>query len=172
MRKYKMTKTYHQDEKEVLITGLINILLGIVFIVFRSTIFSWIGLVLGIIMIVYGIIDLVRYHDKHLLSNIFIIVCGVLFATTGFFSNVIISIIFILFGIYLIYNGAITLQVGLKLPNSKIKWLHLIHSLLTIVFGVLMIISGFKVADIIFIMLGVFAVLNGCSILLNKKSMI
>lgn len=160
MKKYKLTKVINQNDTNNFIYGIFCVLLGIVCIIFQERIFDYIGIILGVFLIVSGIVGLLKKNNT--IYNLIMIIVGVIFSFTGFFKDLII-IIMIVAGIYLIYTSIITFIAANELsknePQSKI--LIIISAITRFILGVLLIVAGSSVINVAFILVGIIAIING-----------
>lgn len=133
------------------ITGLVYIVLGILFMIFRSNVLSWIMTIIGVLFLVRAVISLM---DTDYTSAIVYGVLGLLAILGGWLF---LTVILIIFGVVMIFSGAVAIYSNLKSKNYK----GLIAPIITLVVGILLITSGFTVVDWFFIVFGVIFIADG-----------
>ena len=147
-------------------TNILNCVLyaviGILLLVFKSSSLNILFTVVGILFIALGVYDIIM---KSLVRGaieaaigIAILICGLTIAKW----------VLLIFGILLIVKGALDLIQNLH--KGLIAW---VMPIVTIVLGVLLVISNFKALDILFIIAGIIFLVNAVLALfgtsLNKR---
>lgn len=141
--------------------AILYILLGVLFVVFKSSMLNWLLTIAGIALIALGVFDIVR---KNLYTGIIEAIVGIVLIVGGW---VFVEIVLIVLGAALIVKGAVAL-VGLIQVHSK-NAMAIISQILTIVVGVLLIVSKWVMLDWFFIVLGVICIVDGFFALIQKN---
>lgn len=144
-----------------MIQAIAYLVIGILFCVFQSGMLGWLMTAVGVLLVVMGISDAL---SKDLVSAIIKIAVGILIALGGWLF---VGIVLLILGIVVIINGAKQLLSALKPKNKDIK--ELIIAIVTIVFGVMLVVSKWAMIDWLFIIIGVLIALEGLLMLLGKK---
>lgn len=147
-----------KDNKK-LILPIIYIICGVLFIIFRQQVVSWICSAFGAIIICIGIINLLdatKFLDQNvkslkITSSIITIIIG---ALVVIFAWVVTSIIIWVLAIYFIIYGATIIT---KSVAKEIKNIPLIYGILYLATGILLIFDN----KIVYIVLGSLLVLAG-----------
>lgn len=132
-----------QVKKISIASIIIAIALGLLFIIFPEQIITYFSLAIGISLILIGIAGIIGFFlDK---SSGFTLALGIISATVGIVVCVkyhaIISIIVILFGVFILASGIFNLFTAIKIIASSLifGWVTLVLSIITSVFGVIAI---------------------------------
>lgn len=125
-----------------LISSTINILLGILIIIFKGEVIRWGALVLGIIILCVGIVQLIfelkNNNSEQIFINIVFIIIGALIVVfAGAFATAIRIIVGIL---YIIYGALKLLRVFEMLPTF-LRTIVFIEALLYVVVGILLFLD-------------------------------
>ena len=166
---------------QTLISSITIFVLGLVFL-FNPTIATrTVEIITSIILIALGIGAIFNYFSKatlrifnyNLVYGIISIVLGVLIAVNPF---ALVNIITIAFGIWLVFSGLIKVNYGLNFKRiNEDSWLlTLVIGILTLVFGVIVIINPFinlYLTQVLGLFISIYAVLEFTeSILLKQRS--
>ena len=143
-----------------LLTALLYTLVGIMFIVFRSATLKWGLVAIGALTIVYGIIMIV---NKNLVSGIIYLIIGILLIISAFLF---LSYVLIALGALLVIQGIVYM---LKELRGKKRTLNIIVALVTIIIGILLIVSKFVFFDWFLIIIGIVLIVDGILMLLGVK---
>lgn len=139
--------------------ALLYILIGVLFIVFKSSMFNWLMTIVGVVFIALGVIDILH---KNLTNGIIEAVIGIVIILGGWLF---LEIVFIVFGALLIVKGATDLVKQFQGKRDVVK---IIIAILTIALGILLIVSKWVVLEWFFIVIGVAFILDGAFALLQK----
>ena len=147
-------------------TNILNCVLyaviGILLLVFKSSSLNILFTVVGILFIALGVYDIIM---KSLVRGAIEAAIGIAILICGW---TIAKWVLLIFGILLIVKGALDLIQNLH--KGLIAW---VMPIVTIVLGVLLVISNFKALDILFIIAGVIFLVNAVLALfgtsLNKR---
>ena len=136
----------NKDFIKKLILPISYIVMGILFCIFKSSVSEWICRVIGIIVTVYGTINLVqdiknKNFNLYLSSDIIMIGLGVL---TIVLSFVIVGVINILLGIVFIIYAVYKIGVGQMVRNFSYssQIISFIDGVLYLVIGILLIVNS------------------------------
>lgn len=150
-----MEKTFKFDS---LVTGVALIVTGILFATLQSAFVSVLMTVTGVLAIIYGALCMINRDFVRgavaVTAGVVVIVCGWLITQAAL---IIAGIAFLCYGVYIIVS---------KLPELKNrafseKALLMLKPAMWIILGVLLIAGGAKVLDVLFILIGVLAVIAG-----------
>ena len=140
------------NKKDAIVISLLSIVIGVLFIIYKGSILSYIMTALGIILIIVGAIHLSKDKDK--LYGVILLVFGILLIVSGW---AIVSIVLYVLAVLLILYGIIGL-LNVKKNNA----LSVIGPLLMIAAGVLFFLSKTKfIIDYFFIIEGVVLIVEG-----------
>jgi len=166
-----------QVKKISIASIIIGILLGVLFIIFPEQIIQYISLAIGISLILIGVAGIIGFFlDK---SSGFTLALGIVSAIVGIIVcikyHAIISLIVILFGVFMLASGIFNLLTSIKIIASSLVfgWVTFGLSIVTSVFGVIAITksSDLSIAIVRFIgaSLIVYAVLDIISFFQVRK---
>ncbi|MBE5737640.1 MAG: hypothetical protein E7348_04485 [Clostridiales bacterium] len=144
-----------------MIQAIAYLVIGILFCVFQSGMLGWLMTAVGVLLVVMGVSDAL---SKDYVSAIIKIAVGIVIALGGWLF---VEIVLLVLGIVVIINGAKQLLAALKSNKKDIK--ELVISIVTIVFGVMLVVSKWAMMDWLFIIIGVLIALEGVLMLLGKK---
>lgn len=140
--------------------ALLYIILGVLFIVFKSGMLNWLMTIAGIVFIALGIYDIIK---KNLNQGIIETVIGVVIIVGGW---VFVELVLIVFGAMLIIKGVMDLIAAFRTKSKNVS--RIICSIITLVVGILLILAKWVALDWFFIVLGVVFIIDGLFALLNK----
>ena len=140
-----------------LITALMFLLVGLVFLIFGGETISWALTIAGIIFIVFGIAETVK---KNTLAGIVSIIIGIVILILGW---KLVDIVMLVLGILIAVKGAIAL-----FSSKRKSTLDTVFAVLTIVAGIILAFAFGEAANIIIRVAGAILVLNGILELLGK----
>ena len=123
----------------------------------------------GIIMLLFGFIKMIGYFSKDLyrLAFQFDLASGILLMALGIImmlrSNVMISIICIILGIYVLADALLKVQVAIEAKAFGISkwWLILAVAILTGVVGFLLVLRPSESAQVLMVLLGLSLIAEG-----------
>lgn len=133
--------------------------IGILLLVLKSGSLNILMTVIGVIFIALGIIDIIQ--GGGLLKGIIEIVIGAVIITCGW---TIATWALLIFGVLLIIKGALDLIKNLGKGLSA-----MLAPIVTIVIGVLLVVSKFALIDVICIIAGVVFIINAVLTLFGKS---
>ena len=155
-----MAKNSKKLSTGTILAALLYIIIGAMFIVFRSSMLGWALTDAGILAIAYGIY---LSFNKQLVLGIIFAVVGVLLIVGGW---VFLNIILIVFGVLLVVYGVKGLIEALQKKKKAV--FPIVVSILTIVAGILFIVSKWALVDWMFIIIGAVLIIDGILALINK----
>ncbi len=140
------------------INVIIYIIVGILMCVFKARLLSWAMTAIGVILVISGIIQLVK---NNLNAGIITAALGVLIIFGGWLF---VDIILLILGVLLTVKGILDLlkSIEYKLISS------IIASSITMIIGVLLIISKWVLLDWFFIVVGIIFIIDGLLIALGQ----
>ena len=151
-----------------LISGLIMILVGILFIIFQGKVLSILFTIIGVLLIAYGIIDLINHKQT---SGLIKVLVGVLIIVFGW---VLVSVCLYIFGALLIIFGVLNLVqlFRQKAHGTKplITILLYLSPILDILCGIFLIINQIKAIDYAFIFFGIILIIDGMALALSSQA--
>lgn len=164
-----MAKAKSKSSKKIsnqsLITAIALIVIGVLFCAFRSSLISVLMTVVGIVLIALGVYDIVK---KRLWQGIIELVVGIVIIVCGWtiinLTLLILGLVFIAYGIYCLVN----VMPSFKREKGFNKFLVIIKPLLLIIFGILLVVAKWAMGDIICIIIGVVAIVDGILMLIGK----
>ncbi len=163
-----MKDFFKRIKADLLVSSVLCIVLGIVFIVWSEHIINAIGTFLAIILIVVGIVYLCGYLMNST-SNGLSAGLGVIVLIIGVWiliqPAIVISLIPIMLGVVLLIHGIRDLKTSFEARKYGYEaWgISLLLSVISIGFGVLCIVDAFAVLKIPFVLMGIALIYNGMS---------
>lgn len=139
--------------------ALLYILIGVLFIVFKNSILSWLMTIAGVVFIALGVLDILH---KNITLGVIEAVIGIVIILGGWLF---VEIVLIIFGALLIVKGTTDLIKQLQGRKNAVK---IIVAVLTVAVGILLIVSKWVALEWFFIVLGVMFIINGAFALLQK----
>ena len=140
--------------------ALLYIVLGVLFIVFKSGMLNWLMTIAGTVFIALGIFDIIK---KRLTQGIIEAVIGVVIILGGWLF---VEIVLLVFGALLIVKGVTDL---IKACQSKSKdFSKILCAVITAIVGILLVVAKWVTLDWFFIVLGAVFIIDGLFALFNK----
>ena len=148
---------------EKLVTAIVAIVLGIVFVADPNGSGDAVCKVAGVAMIVLAAAMLIRYFTsaqlfpENLIFSAVLLLLGIFFIAK---SGVVMTVLGLFFGIFLVIDGASKVRDGIDAAKAKMQgwWIWFILALLTIVLGVLVMFG-----ESVMTLLGVSLIVDGVS---------
>ncbi len=142
-------------------TGILYIVMGILMIVFRAGMIKWALIIGGALMIIYGIYSIVQ-KKASTRDGVIMAIGGLVCVIGGWWfleiALIVLGIVFIVKGFMdLIKNGFGKSGQGLIAP------------VVTIVVGVLLVVSRWALVDWLFIILGIVLIVDGILTLVGSR---
>ena len=151
------------------VISILFCVVGIVLIAAPGTSVVWLGRLLGIGMIIFGVIKLVGYFSKDLfrLAFQYDLAFGILLLALGIVTlarpNGAMSFLCVVFGIPELADGLFKIQISLDAKRFGIEkwWLVLALAALTCVIGLLLVIRPSEAARALMVLMGISLLLDG-----------
>lgn len=159
----EIKKFFTKLKWEKLVTAIVAIVLGIVFVADPNGSGDAVCKVAGVAMIVLAAAMLIRYFTSKQLFPENLIFSAVLLLLGIFFiakSGVVMTVLGLFFGIFLVIDGASKIRDGIDAAKAKIQgcWIWFLLALLTIVLGVLVMFG-----ESVMTLLGISLIVDGVS---------
>ena len=151
---------------EKMISAILTIILGILFIVLKEQVIGIGMTILGVLLIVAGVLDLIG--SKQTYSAVVKIVIGVLFIVFGW--TIVSAVLYILaalllvYGIYLFYDRIKTHMKGANLLSTIITY---VEPALFILIAFFLFFNQGGTIEWVFIVSGIFAIIEGALMFLD-----
>ncbi len=159
--KTKVKRIRSTEDKNLLISALVYIVLGAMLCIFRTQMLNWAMIVAGIIAIVIGVFAILK---GDLIYGIVTAAVGALIILGGWLF---VEIILLVLGVILVAKGILELLACFKF--TRISIIALFSAILTIVIGILLIVSKWEVTDTFLIVIGVVLIVDGVFMFFGKK---
>ena len=165
-------------KKDALLTDLIYMIIGLLFILIPAFISNFICYLIGLLVIILGIKPIHKYLnliEKTRLSKMIFIV-GILMIILGLFiivnPNLLASILPITIGLYLIIISFAKLSDSIEYKkNNYDKWYNfLISSILTLIIGLVILFNPFKTVTLAIRIVGFVLLIDGLFDIYNLYS--
>lgn len=143
-----------------MVYALLYVIVGILFIVFKSGMLNWLMTIIGVVFIALGVYDIIK---KKITNGIIEAAIGVVVIVGGW---VFVEIVLIVFGALLIVKGATDL---ISLFKGSKNVVSIIVAILTIALGVLLIVSKWVALDWMFIVIGIVFIVEGAFSLFSER---
>lgn len=156
-------------KKDALLTDLIYMVIGILFILIPGFISDFICYLIGLLIIILGINPIRRYFkliDKTRSAKI-VFILGILMILLGLFivlnPSMLASILPITIGAYLIIIALAKLSDAIEYKSSNYdKWYNfLLSSILTLIVGLVIIFNPFKTVTLVIRIVGIVLLIDG-----------
>lgn len=159
----EIKKFFTKLKWEKLVTAIVAIVLGIVFVADPNGSGDAVCKVAGVAMIVLAAVMLIRYitsaqlFPENLIFSAVLLLLGIFFIAK---SGVVMTVLGLFFGIFLVIDGASKIRDGIDAAKAKIQgcWIWFILALLTIVLGILVMFG-----ESVMTLLGVSLIVDGVS---------
>ncbi len=159
----EIKKFFTKLKWEKLVTAIVAIVLGIVFVADPNGSGDAVCKVAGVAMIVLAAAMLIRYFTsaqlfpENLIFSAVLLLLGIFFIAK---SGVVMTVLGLFFGIFLVIDGASKVRDGIDAAKAKLQgwWIWFILALLTIVLGVLVMFG-----ESVMTLLGVSLIVDGVS---------
>lgn len=159
----EIKKFFTKLKWEKLVTAIVAIVLGIVFVADPNGSGDAVCKVAGVAMLVLAAAILIRYitsaqlFPENLIFSAVLLLLGIFFIAK---SGVVMTVLGLFFGIFLVIDGASKIRDGIDAAKAKIQgwWIWFILALLTIVLGVLVMFG-----ESVMTLLGVSLIVDGVS---------
>jgi uncharacterized membrane protein HdeD (DUF308 family) len=170
-------KVLKQIKKYSLVSIIISVVIGVLFIAFPGKCIKYMSLAIGIALIIMGIVGIVNYFVEK--ASGFTLALGIIILIVGIIVcakyKAIISLIVVLFGVFILATGLFNFATSIKVITSSFVsgWFTMILSIVTSVFGVVAITKSTELTETIVQFIGVsliaYAVLDIIAFVQVKK---
>lgn len=159
-----------------LLAGLALILIGLILLIWPGIATNLLFGAIGAICIVIGLVYVVRYcmlEDKLAITS-FDLALGLVWIIGGVavivFKNLLLSLLPILFGLIVLVGGVIKIQstLGFKRMNAPRWYLELVCAIVSIAFGVIILLNPFATAQLLMRIIGAALLVEGCMDLVSR----
>lgn len=159
----EIKKFFTKLKWEKLVTAIVAIVLGIVFVADPNGSGDAVCKVAGIAMIVLAAAMLIRYFTsaqlfpENLIFSAVLLLLGIFFIAK---SGVVMTVLGLFFGIFLVIDGASKIRDGIDAAKAKMQgwWIWFLLALLTIVLGILVMFG-----ESVMTLLGISLIVDGVS---------
>lgn len=159
----EIKKFFTKLKWEKLVTAIVAIVLGIVFVADPNGSGDAVCKVAGVAMIVLAAAMMIRYFTsaqlfpENLIFSAVLLLLGIFFIAK---SGVVMTVLGLFFGIFLVIDGASKIRDGIDAAKAKMQgwWIWFLLALLTIVLGVLVMFG-----ESVMTLLGVSLIVDGVS---------
>ncbi|MBQ8859072.1 MAG: DUF308 domain-containing protein [Clostridia bacterium] len=143
------------------VTALAYIVIGVLFCLFKATVLDWLMTAVGAIFILQGIVDLIR---KNVFNGLVGVVVGIVILLGGWLF---VEIVLLVLGVLLAIKGVMALLGALSAKKKNI--ISILFALLTVVIGVMLVVSKWAMVDTMFIVIGVLLIVDGVMDLIGAR---
>ncbi len=142
-----------------LINAALYILIGVLLCIFRASVLDWAMTAIGIVLIAIGILNIVK---KALAEGIIMAAIGVVVILGGWLF---IDIILLILGVALLIKGVLDLVRAIEHKSVP----TIVGSVITMVVGVMLVVSKWALLDWLFIIIGAVLIVDGVLMALGKS---
>ncbi len=154
-----------------IITALLTVLLGVLFVVMPDASADALAAVSGILLLMAGVVSLVVFLRYGIVAGNRMLIAAIVLSLAGIFCLVhpvaVQTVLSVIFGMLIIIDGSQFLAAGIECARMKIKgWLMmLLLSLLIIVFGGIVLLGSF---DAFMVFVGIALMADGiCKLIIT-----
>lgn len=145
--------------KDNILNCIIFCAIGLLLIIFKSHLIEIMLTVVGVTLIVFGIINLVKKNDTTV--SVLQIIIGAVIVVLGW---IIVEVVLVVCGVTL---AVWSLYVLIKKPKSG--FLSYFCPIVVLIIGIALIVAAWLFVDYVLIGIGVLSVINGILILFDKR---
>lgn len=150
-------------KKQTVIVSLIYLAIGLLFVCVPDITAKAIGLILSVALLAFGVFKIIVFFTRRdtddpdrssLPAGVVLVIVSLIFFIKPDF---LVSIIYVILGLALIINGALKLQVGIELKQSKSAyWSSVaIAAIVAIILGIIAIFAPFSTAKTVIVLVGI-----------------
>lgn len=158
-------------KRHFILVSVLYLILGIILIIWPATSLTVVCYVLGAIMILYGLLQVVRYFslDKEFRIFKLDLFIGIVSLVFGIFTLVspgmIISILPVIVGIFFLVEAVIKIQNAVELNRAGFDnwWLVLLVGILVAALGVLLLINPFAAMTTFVMVIGICLIVDSAA---------
>lgn len=157
-----------QIKADFILSSILCILLGVVFIVWKDGVIDVMGSVFAILLIIIGLVYLCSFF-LNLVTNGLSVLMGIIILAVGIWfliqPAVIVSLIPIVIGVVLLFHGIRALKETVEAKKFGYgSWgVNLALALVSIAFGIVCIFDAFSVMEKAIMVVGAILIFNGLS---------
>lgn len=153
------------------ISAILCALSGLVLLIWPGTTTQIVCMSLGIVLLAYGIIQIAIYlfnRERTIISQGMMLL-GIVFAVIGVWillkPEMIIMAVPVIVGVLIVIHGLhnVVQAIALQKDGYERWWLALLFSLLTVIFGGVLIFNPFEAVELVVRLIGVFLIYDGVS---------
>lgn len=153
------------------ISAILCALSGLVLLIWPGTTTQIVCMSLGIVLLAYGIIQIAIYlfnRERTIISQGMMLL-GIVFAVIGVWillkPEMIIMAVPVIVGVLIVIHGLHNVVQAITLQKDGYErwWLALLFSLLTVIFGGVLIFNPFEAVELVVRLIGVFLIYDGVS---------
>lgn len=154
-----------------MISSIVYVIIGLVLLIWPGTSTQVVCMVLGIVLLVYGLVQVALYllkKEKTMLSQGMLIL-GIIFSVLGIWilikPEMIIMAVPVIVGIIIIMHGLHNTLQALELKKMDYGnwWMALFFGILTLISGLILAYNPFKVVNTVVRVIGIFLIYDGIS---------
>ncbi len=152
--------------------GIIALLYGILALFFPRTTLETIVIWFGIVIVIVGVVGIVSAFNNKRSGRpygtdlVWSIITALIGAALIFYTERSTEIFFIIIGIWAFIIGVVQLWLMSKLSeDNQIRNTLLVSGIVTLVFGILLLIFPFTSAEVLVIISGIFALVSGAMLI-------
>lgn len=153
------------------LAAILYIVLGLVLLIWPDITGNLVCFAFGLVLLIYGVITIISFfvHDSRQGSFRLELFLGIVAAGVGLVflirPDIVLSILPVVLGIYIVIDALLNLKRAIDLNRMGYPrwWVVLVLSLVSAVFGVLILCRPLFLADVIFMVIGAVLVYSGIS---------
>ena len=150
------------------LAAILYIVLGLVLLIWPDITGNLVCFAFGLVLLIYGVITIISFfvHDSRQGSFRLELFLGIVAAGVGLVflirPDIVLSILPVVLGIYIVIDALLNLKRAIDLSRMGYPrwWVVLVLSLVSAVFGVLILCRPLFLADVIFMVIGAVLVYN------------
>lgn len=156
-----------QNNKSLLITGILTLLAAMIFIFFPQEIINFLGYVTGVILMIAGLFNVVLYFMNRDKSYNYGFTLGLILFSFGLYLTIntgfILEAITVVFGFYILINGIMGLQFTLDAYMARLNsWKAIgFMAAINLFMGAIILSNPFKTMENLIMYIGIFMAVTG-----------
>lgn len=160
-----------QAKNSFILMAVLNMLLGVILLVWPDKFLLWGCYALGLVVLLYGISRIIAYMaNKNAVSYLNVdLIAGIIVTAIGVFllirPNIFLSILPIVFGLFIIFSGIVKLQNAFELKRVDYEkwWRIFLVAVISVLLGILIIWNPFTTAALTAQAIGIVLIFDGFS---------
>lgn len=163
-----MRDFFRKVRADFLLSSILCIALGIVFIIWKGAVVDVLGTALSVIILIVGLIYLCGFFT-HITENFMSVLVGILFAAIGIWLLIdptkMLSLIPILIGVGLLFQGGRGIAESMESKKFGYqRWMvNFVLSVINVVFGIICILFARDIIEAAAVLVGILLIYNGLS---------